>query len=115
MHFFNIDKLPLEVEDRNRVTGHTRNLSRGAPASSSSSSASPAEEGNASDQKLAPQSSNDDPSSGKVTRHYLAVKRILFIYAKLNPGIGYVQGMNEILGPLYYIMAMDSDEEWIGM
>lgn len=31
---------------------------------------------------------------GKVgsTRHYEALKRILFIYAKLNPGIRYVQG-----------------------
>jgi len=45
-------------------------------------------------------------------RHGEAVKRILFIYAKLNPGIGYVQGMNEILGPLYYIMVTDSSPEW---
>jgi hypothetical protein len=28
--------------------------------------------------------------------------RILFIYAKLNPGVKYVQGMNEILATLYY-------------
>ena len=28
------------------------------------------------------------------------IERILFIYAKLNPGIGYIQGMNEICGPL---------------
>jgi len=49
---------------------------------------------------------------GKVgcTRHYEALKRILFIYAKLNPGIRYVQGMNEVLGPLYYICARDMDE-----
>jgi hypothetical protein len=28
--------------------------------------------------------------------------RILFIYAKLNPGIKYIQGMNEVLAVLYY-------------
>jgi len=27
------------------------------------------------------------------TQHFEAIKRILFIYAKLNPGIGYVQGI----------------------
>ncbi|TPX70145.1 hypothetical protein SpCBS45565_g01908 [Spizellomyces sp. 'palustris'] len=43
--------------------------------------------------------------------HWEAIERILFIYAKLNPGIGYVQGMNEILGPLYYVMANDTDDE----
>ena len=28
--------------------------------------------------------------------------RILFIYGKLNPGVRYVQGMNEILAVIYY-------------
>jgi len=41
------------------------------------------------------------------TKHYEALNRILFIYAKLNPGIKYVQGMNEVLGPIYYICAKD--------
>jgi len=49
---------------------------------------------------------NNDKKVGD-TLHYEALKRILFIYAKLNPGIRYVQGMNEILGPLYYIFASD--------
>ncbi|KAI9297216.1 RabGAP/TBC [Neoconidiobolus thromboides FSU 785] len=40
--------------------------------------------------------------------HWEAMERILFIYAKLNPGVGYVQGMNEILGPIYYVVANDS-------
>jgi len=42
--------------------------------------------------------------------HYQALRSILFMWAKLNPGIAYVQGMNEILGPIYYIFANDGDE-----
>ncbi|KAF9425060.1 hypothetical protein BGZ94_007874 [Podila epigama] len=42
--------------------------------------------------------------------HWEAIERVLFIYAKLNPGVGYVQGMNEILGPLYYLLANDVEE-----
>lgn len=37
--------------------------------------------------------------------HWESVERILFIYSKLNKAVGYVQGMNEILGPLYYVLA----------
>ncbi|XP_014669865.1 PREDICTED: TBC1 domain family member 13-like isoform X2 [Priapulus caudatus] len=44
--------------------------------------------------------------------HWEVVERILFIYAKLNPGLAYVQGMNEIIGPIYYIFASDSEREW---
>lgn len=43
--------------------------------------------------------------------HWQVVARILFIYAKLNPGSGYVQGMNEIIGPIYYVFANDHREE----
>ena len=43
--------------------------------------------------------------------HWEVVERILFIYAKLNPGQGYVQGMNEIIGPIYYVMASNPNEE----
>jgi hypothetical protein len=39
--------------------------------------------------------------------HWEAVERILFVYSKLNKAVGYVQGMNEILGPLYYVLAND--------
>lgn len=39
--------------------------------------------------------------------HWEIVQRILFLYAKLNPGQGYVQGMNEIIGPIYYVFASD--------
>ncbi|KAI4471695.1 tbc1 domain family member gtpase-activating protein [Holotrichia oblita] len=41
--------------------------------------------------------------------HWEVVERILFLYAKLNPGQGYVQGMNEIIGPIYYTFARDQD------
>ncbi|PKI31201.1 hypothetical protein CRG98_048408 [Punica granatum] len=40
-----------------------------------------------------------------------ALKTVLTIFAKLNPGIRYVQGMNEILAPLYYVFRNDPDEE----
>jgi hypothetical protein len=40
---------------------------------------------------------NQISPSGKTIEspHYHVLKRILFIYAKLNPGIKYVQGMRE--------------------
>ncbi|XP_076352162.1 TBC1 domain family member 13 [Tachypleus tridentatus] len=44
--------------------------------------------------------------------HWEVVERILFIYAKLNPGQSYVQGMNEIIGPIYYTFACDPNAEW---
>ncbi|KAI4317525.1 hypothetical protein L6164_025387 [Bauhinia variegata] len=40
-----------------------------------------------------------------------ALKSILIIFAKLNPGVRYVQGMNEILAPLFYVFKNDPDEE----
>lgn len=43
--------------------------------------------------------------------HWEAIERILFIYAKLNPGVGYVQGMNEILAPIYYVFAAKAADE----
>jgi hypothetical protein len=41
--------------------------------------------------------------------HWEVAERLLFIYAKLNPGVSYVQGMNEILAPIYWVMANDPD------
>lgn len=46
--------------------------------------------------------------------HWEVVERILFIYAKLNPGQGYVQGMNEIIGPIYHAFASDPDVKFKG-
>ena len=42
--------------------------------------------------------------------HHTAISRILFIYAKLNPGIRYVQGMNEVLAPIYYVFCQEIDD-----
>lgn len=39
--------------------------------------------------------------------HYDVLARILLLYAKLNRGVRYVQGMNELLAPLYYLFAQD--------
>jgi len=39
--------------------------------------------------------------------HYEALTRILFIFAKKNPKIGYAQGMNEILAPIYFCFIND--------
>lgn len=38
---------------------------------------------------------------------------MLFIYAKLNPGIRYVQGMNEVLAVLYYCFRSFGEESII--
>ncbi|XP_053391749.1 TBC1 domain family member 13-like [Mercenaria mercenaria] len=43
--------------------------------------------------------------------HWEVCERILFVYAKLNPGLGYIQGMNEILGPIYFTFASDKDND----
>ena len=34
---------------------------------------------------------------------------ILVVYAKLNPGVKYVQGMNEVVAPIYFVFLNDSD------
>ncbi|KAK1264431.1 hypothetical protein QJS04_geneDACA016138 [Acorus gramineus] len=50
-----------------------------------------------------------DSSVGQ--KNQMAMRSILHLFAKLNPAIGYVQGMNEVLAPLFYIFSMDSDEK----
>ncbi|KAE8657605.1 Ypt/Rab-GAP domain of gyp1p superfamily protein isoform 2 [Hibiscus syriacus] len=40
-----------------------------------------------------------------------ALKDILMVFAKVKPCIRYVQGMNEILAPLFYVFINDLDEE----
>jgi hypothetical protein len=41
----------------------------------------------------------------------LALIRVLFIYGKLNPGVMYVQGMNEVLAPLFYVLRNDTGDQ----
>lgn len=38
------------------------------------------------------------------------MSRILFLYARLNPGVMYVQGMNEILAILYFCFYQDKND-----
>jgi len=47
--------------------------------------------------------------------HSDVLERILYIYAKINKDVGYVQGMNAILAPIYYCYCLDNtcDEESI--
>ncbi|KAI4335719.1 hypothetical protein L6164_014338 [Bauhinia variegata] len=40
-----------------------------------------------------------------------AMKNILLLFAKLNPAIRYVQGMNEVLAPIYYVFSTDIDKQ----
>lgn len=49
----------------------------------------------------------EPPDIATPSRHYDVVARILLLYARLNPGVRYVQGMNELLAPLYYLFAQD--------
>lgn len=40
--------------------------------------------------------------------HRTAILQVLFVYAKLNPGIRYVQGMNELLAPLFFLLVTEA-------
>jgi len=40
-----------------------------------------------------------------------SLKNVLLIFAKLNAGIRYVQGMNEILAPLFFVFQSDLDDK----
>ena len=48
----------------------------------------------------------EKPTSKNDEKHHDVLSRILFIYAKLNPGVRYVQGMNELLAPIYFALLM---------
>ena len=58
---------------------------------------------------------NYAPLDAGLEAHWEVVERILFLYAKLNPGQSYVQGMNEIIGPIYYVFASDTNNDWKGI
>lgn len=51
-----------------------------------------------------------EPDKG--SRRYAALERILFVWSKFNRGVRYVQGMNEIVGTLYYVLSNDWNDEW---
>ncbi|CAJ1947247.1 unnamed protein product [Cylindrotheca closterium] len=53
-----------------------------------------------------------EPKDHLGMRRYGALERILFIWAKLNKGVRYVQGMNEIIGTIYYVLANDHNSDW---
>ncbi|CAL8082524.1 unnamed protein product [Calicophoron daubneyi] len=44
--------------------------------------------------------------------HWEVIQRILFVYYKTHVGQGYVQGMNEVIAPIYYVFATDPDINW---
>ena len=37
------------------------------------------------------------------------MRNALYVFAKLNPGVGYVQGMHEMYGCIYYVLANSAD------
>ncbi len=41
------------------------------------------------------------------------MSRILYIYSRLNPRIQYVQGMNEILAPIFYLLNVNKPKNYI--
>jgi hypothetical protein len=45
-----------------------------------------------------------DKEKQRKTYRYDYMTRILYIYSKMNPKILYVQGMNEILAPIFYLV-----------
>jgi hypothetical protein len=53
-----------------------------------------------------------EPMESLGKRRYAAIERILFVWSKYNRGVRYVQGMNEIVGTLYYVMAKDEQQDW---
>jgi hypothetical protein len=52
------------------------------------------------DTKKADQKADD--TLNYIETHADVLHRILFIYAKLNPSVKYIQGMNEVLAVIYY-------------
>ena len=54
---------------------------------------------------------NDDDKENYIEVHADSLSRILFIYAKLNPGIKYTQGMNEVLAIIYICFTHLTDAE----
>lgn len=47
---------------------------------------------------------NTSKEEQRRTYRYDYMTRILFVFAKVNPRAQYVQGMNEILAPIFYLI-----------
>ena len=43
----------------------------------------------------------------KYETHSDVLERLLYIYSKVNKDVGYIQGMNEIIAPIYYCYSLD--------
>ncbi|EAY15428.1 TBC1 domain protein, putative [Trichomonas vaginalis G3] len=43
------------------------------------------------------------------SRHIRRVERALYVFGKLNAGLAYIQGFNEIICPLYYVFSSAAD------
>jgi len=54
---------------------------------------------------------NDEGEDGEARRRKDHMRDALYVFAKLNPGVGYVQGMHEMFGCMYYVFAKSADEE----
>jgi hypothetical protein len=54
-----------------------------------------------------------DDEKNYIITHADILTRILFIYAKLNPGVKYTQGMNEVLATLYFCFQGLETSEYI--
>ena len=52
---------------------------------------------------------NDEGEDGRRRKDHM--RDALYVYAKLNPGVGYVQGMHEMFGCLYYVFATSMKDE----
>lgn len=48
-------------------------------------------------------------ATGGVAQQWML--HVLFVYAKLHPELGYIQGMNEILAPIVFVFATDQHDE----
>ncbi|BFZ53232.1 hypothetical protein PYCC9005_000255 [Savitreella phatthalungensis] len=101
--------IPHKIKTRRTIFARIRHLNRdfGAREHGSATKA----DDNKSQRIMQNRTSMDEEEVSDL--HWEAVERILFIYAKLNPGIGYVQGMNELLFPIYYVLANDDSSHQV--
>ena len=55
------------------------------------------------------------PKGKKEQTHYEIIKRILYIYAKVNPKMKYTQGMNEICAVIYFALWKDTEDDFLSL